>query len=400
MKAALFTETYFPSTNGVAAHVKTLRDGLEKLGHEVLIVTADKHCKHHYIDDGVLRCPAAEVKRFYGFGVATPISHKRQRMIADFAPDVIHIHHEFGIGLSGLMAAKNLHKPLVYTLHTVYDQYIHYIAPQPFVKAATKASHYYERFIARSATALTGPSQKCEEYFKSIGVSKDVSLIPNSIDLDMFDPRKISEKEKKDFCDKYDIPENKMLVCFVGRLGKEKSVDVLLEYWAQTITPEDNMHLVIIGEGPDKASLMLLAEGLNIKEQVTFTGLIKHDKMPACFAACNVYATASLSEMNSISMLEGMASGLPVLQRFDEMNADQIESGVNGYHFNTAEEMAGRLREIKSLPPDKYEQLKDKVIGSVVSRGSTELAAYMLGVYDKAVNDRRNISVRNTFLWK
>lgn len=400
MKIALFTETYFPSVNGVAAHVKTLRSGLEKLGHEVLVVTADKHCKHHYIEDGVLHCPAAEVKRFYGFGVATPISRKRQRMIANFAPDIIHIHHEFGIGLSGLMAAKTHKLPLVYTLHTMYDQYIYYIAPQPFLRAATKVSHQYERFIASSANALTGPSQKCEEYFKRIGVRKDVYLIPNSIDLDAFDPKKISEKQKKEFKDKYNIPDGKTLVCFVGRLGKEKSVDVLLEYWARTIKPEDNMHLVIIGEGPDKASLMLLAEGLKIDGMVTFTGLIKHDNMPECFAACDIYATASLSEMNSISMLEGMASGLPVLQRYDEMNADQIEDGVNGYHFNTAEEMADRFREIQTLPPEKYRELSESVIGSVVSRGAEDLANYMIGVYQKAIKDRPEAPGRWKFLSK
>ncbi len=394
MKVALFTETYFPSTNGVAAHVKTLRNGLEKLGHEVLIVTADKHCKHHYIEDGVLHCPATEVKKFYGFGVATPISRKRQRMIADFNPDIIHIHHEFGIGLSGLLASKLQNKPLVYTLHTVYDQYIYYIAPELLLGAATKVSHQYEKFIAKTATALTGPSQKCEEYFKRIGVSKDVSLIPNSIDLDSFDPTKISESAKNEFRAKYGISQNKTIVCFVGRLGKEKSVDVLLEFWANTITREDNAHLIIIGEGPDKASLELLAEGLKIQDMVTFTGLIKHDKIPECFAACDIYATASLSEMNSISMLEGMASGLPVLQRYDEMNADQIEDGVNGYHFQTQEEMAARIREIRDLAPKDRAELERKVISSVESRGSADLANYMVGVYEKAMNDRPTTSRR------
>lgn len=387
MRIALFTETYFPSTNGVAAHVKTLRSGLEKFGHEVLIVTADKHCKHHYIEDGVLHCPAAEVKRFYGFGVAAPISRKRQRLIADFNPDIIHIHHEFGIGLSGILAAKAQKIPLVYTLHTVYDQYIYYIAPQPLLGAVTKVSHQYERFIAQSATALTGPSQKCEEYFRRIGVDKDVSLIPNSIDLDSFDPSKVTTEQKSEFKAKYEIPENKSLVCFVGRLGKEKSVDVLMEFWAKTITKDDNAHLVIIGEGPDKPALELLAEGLGIKDSVTLTGLITHDKMPVCFASCDIYATASLSEMNSISMLEGMASGLPVLQRYDELNADQIEDGVNGYHFHTAEEMAARIREIMSLTPEKRSELEQKVIRSVESRGSADLASYMLTVYQNAIDE-------------
>lgn len=388
MRVALFTETYFPSVNGVAAHVKTLRDGLEKMGHQVLVVTADKHCKHHYIEDGVLHCPSVEIKRFYGFGVAPPYSRKRMKLIEDFDPDIIHIHHEFGIGISGLMGAKILRIPLVYTLHTMYDQYIYYVAPRMFHRAATKFSHQYERFIARNATALTGPSKKCDEYFKRIGIQKEMNLIPNSADLDAFNPQKVTDRDKADFRAKYNIPEDRMLACFVGRVAKEKSIDVLLEFWAKTLTMDDKLHLVIVGDGPDKPALELMAEGLGIAEMVTFTGLVNHDIMPIYFAACDVYVTASLSEMNSISMLEGMASGLPILQRYDELNADQIKSGVNGYLYNTAEEMAAKLREIRALSPDELLKLKEQVIESVTQRGSTDLASYMLDVYQKAVDEK------------
>lgn len=390
MNVALFTETYFPSVNGVAAHVKTLRDGLEKLGHNVLVVTADKHCKHHYIEDGVLHCPSVEVKRFYGFGVAPPYSRKRHRMVADFAPDVIHIHHEFGIGVSGIVSAKQLGVPLIYTLHTMYDQYICYIAPRMFHRAATKFSHKYERFIARNATALTGPSKKCDEYFKRIGIQKEMNLIPNSADLDAFDPKKITDEQKAEFRAKYSIPADCRLACFVGRLGQEKSVDVLLEYWAETVGKQDKLHLVIVGEGPEKEELEQQAQTLGIGDMVTFTGFVKHEIMPVYFAACDVYVTASLSEMNSISMLEGMASGLPILQRYDEMNADQIKSGVNGYLYNTAQEMAEKLREIAALPETELQALKHTVIESVRSRGSADLASYMLNVYSQAIEDKAN----------
>lgn len=390
MNVALFTETYFPSVNGVAAHVKTLRDGLEKLGHSVLVVTADKHCKHHYIEDGVLHCPSVAVKRFYGFGVAAPYSHKRLRMIADFHPDIIHIHHEFGIGISGIVSARQLGVPLIYTLHTMYDQYICYIAPRMFHQAATKFSHKYERFIARNATALTGPSKKCDEYFKRIGIQKEMNLIPNSADLDAFDPKKITAEQKREFREKYAIPAGRRLACFVGRLGQEKSVDVLLQYWAETIRPEDNLHLVVVGEGPEKEALEQQANTLGIGDMVTFTGFVKHETMPVYFSACDVYVTASLSEMNSISMLEGMATGLPILQRYDEMNADQIKSGVNGYLYNNAQEMAEKLREIGSLPEPELQIIKETVIESVRSRGSADLASYMLGVYTKAIEDKAN----------
>jgi len=98
--------------------------------------------------------------------------------------------------------------------------------------------------------------------------------------------------------------------------------------------------------------------------------------------------------MNSISMLEGMASGLPVLQRFDEMNAGQIEAGVNGYLFHTAQEMSGRLRDFKALSPENRAAFEERVIGSVISRGASELAEYMLGVYKKALSEKPDIGVK------
>lgn len=385
VKVALFTETYIPDVNGVAAHVKTLRDGLEALGHQVLVVAADKHCKHHYVQDGVLHCPSVESKKFYGFGVASPISRKRFKLIAEFNPDIFHIHHEFGIGLSGIRAAKLTGKPLVYTLHTMYDQYVYYIAPRPFLNIATKLTHRYEKFVASRANALTGPSQKCHEYFKAIGVEgKEFFLIPNSADLEAFDPSKVDEEARLALREKLGIPADRSITCFVGRLGKEKSVDVLMEYWAETVSPADKLHLMIIGDGPDRQELEELADSLGIRDMVTFTGRVEHKEIPAYYAICDVYATASLSEMNSISMLEGMASGLPTLQRFDELNADQIQSGVNGYLYNNAEEFSHYLKNIASKSPEEKTALKQEVRLSIADRGAKGLAKYMITVYEKA----------------
>lgn len=389
MRIAIFTETYIPDVNGVVAHVKTLKEGLEELGHTVLIVAADKHCKHHYIHDGVLHCPSLEVKRLYGFGVAFPYSRRRLRLIADFNPDVVHIHHEFGIGLSGILAAKLFKKPLVYTLHTMYDQYIYYIAPKPFLKAATKFSHKYERFIATNATMLTGPSEKCVQYFKAIGIKKEVNLIPNSADIDAFDYRRISDREKTVLRKKLNIPEDRMVICFAGRLGKEKSVDVLLHYMAETLTPEDNVHLLVIGDGLEKLLLIQLAKQLGIDEFVTFTGAVPHSDMPFHFAISDVFATASLSEMNSISMLESMAMGLPVLQRYDELNASQIAVGINGVLYHTAKEFAAEVKKYRDLTYEEKQELKETVRATVVSRGSKDLANYMLKVYTNAVMENK-----------
>jgi 1,2-diacylglycerol 3-alpha-glucosyltransferase len=394
MKVALFTETYVPDVNGVVAHVQTLKFGLEALGHEVLVICADKHSKHHYIQDGVLHCPSIEVKKFYGFGVASPYSRKRLKLIHEFNPDVVHIHHEFGIGLSGIMYAKLYKRPLVYTLHTMYDQYMYYIAPRPFLNTATKFSHQYERFIARNATMLTGPSQKCDEYFKRIGVKKEVNLIPNSADLEAFDYNKFRDDKKAALKAKLGIHPDSMIVCFAGRLGKEKSIDVLLDCWGGHLREEDGFHLLIMGDGAEREALEETARRLGIRHMVTFTGMIKHSDMPAYYAISDIFASASLSEMNSISMLESMASGLPVLQRYDELNADQITSGVNGYFWASPEEFVGLLQDIKALSPEKLRDLKAQVRSTVVDRGSTNLASYMLQIYERAMAQAREVPAR------
>ena len=387
MRIALFTETYLPHINGVVTHVKILRDGLVQLGHEVLVVTADAEAHHHYIsqEDGVLHCPALTSKQFYNYSLSLPVSNSRLKFVRDFAPDIIHIHNEFGIGMSGLICAKILRVPLVYTLHTMYDDYIYYIAPKPFVKAATKVSHRYFKFIAKHSNALTGPSQKCQEYFRLTGLKKDVNVIPNAVEVDQFSPHDVPEEVKAQLREKCGIRDGCMVACFVGRLGREKSVDVLLDYWKAAITPEDNIHLVVIGDGPVRPELEEQANALGISEMVTFTGRVEHADLPPYYALCDVYVTASLSDTNSISMLEGMCSGLPVLQRTDPLNAGQVRDGTNGFNFNTPQEMAQKLRQIQAMDLEALAGFKESVIDSIRENGARGLAERTLAVYQRVL---------------
>ena len=374
MRIALFTETYLPHINGVVTHVKILRDGLVQLGHEVLVVTADAEAHHHYIsqEDGVLHCPALTSKKFYNYSLSLPVSNSRLKFVRDFAPDIIHIHNEFGIGMSGLICAKILRVPLVYTLHTMYDDYIYYIAPKPFVKAATKVSHRYFKFIAKHSNALTGPSQKCQEYFRLTGLKKDVNVIPNAVEVDQFSPHDVPEEVKAQLREKCGIRDGCMVACFVGRLGREKSVDVLLDYWKAAITPEDNIHLVVIGDGPVRPELEEQANALGISEMVTFTGRVEHADLPPYYA-------------NSISMLEGMCSGLPVLQRTDPLNAGQVRDGTNGFNFNTPQEMAQKLRQIQAMDLEALAGFKESVIDSIRENGARGLAERTLAVYQRVL---------------
>ncbi len=389
MKIALFTETYLPHVNGVVTHIKSLKEGLELLGHEVLVVTSDNNTKEHYIKDGVLYCPGIVAKKFYDYSVSLPYSNERLKILKEFNPDIIHVHNEFGIGLFGINASKKLRVPLVYTLHTMYDDYLYYVFPKLLLKPAKYAADKYFKHFADSSAAITGPSQKVYNYLREIGVEKNISVIPNSVEIDIFNPENFTQEQKLEFRKKLNISQEKMLVCFCGRLGKEKSVDVLIDFWHQTVKKDDNMHLLIIGDGPSHDELAEQVKRLEMTDRVTFAGKILHKDIPPYYATCDAYITASLSEMYSISMLEGMASGLPVISRYDPENASQIQVGINGFIYHDANEMYSYLKKIRDMSDEQRLELKKSVRQSVENSGAADLANYLLEVYNSLTTENK-----------
>lgn len=385
MRIALFTETYLPYINGVVTHVKALKDGLEALGHDVLVVTADAAAKRHYIRDGVLHCPAVNSKKFYNYSIAGPVSRGRLLMLTQFNPDIIHIHNEFGIGMSGAIIAQILKVPLVYTLHTMYDDYIYYVAPKPFVPLVKKTSHKYAKLLASRASALTGPSKKVEEFFRDCGVKKPVSVIPNPVELDKFSPQNVTAQQRKECRDKIGAGDDTLVACFCGRLGREKSVDIMLRYWAETVRPSDHFKLMIIGDGPCRKELTNLAKSLGISDMVYFTGAVLHDDLLPYYAASDLYITTSVSDTNSISMLEGMAMGLPVLHIRDELNRGQVRDGVNGYVFGTAQEMYEHMKRYQESSAEFKEAFSQSVRQSVQNSGAETLGRNLIAVYQQAI---------------
>lgn len=390
MRVAIFVETYLPYLNGVVTHVKVLRDGLVAAGHEVLIVTADKNVSEHIIEEGVLRCPALEVKKIYGYGLSSPLSLTLQKKIRQFDPEIIHIHQEFSIGLAGLRAARSLGVPLVYTLHTMYDDYLYYIAPWPLTDMVRRISHNYIRFIARRADIITGPSKKCVDYLQSAGVNRKVYVIPNSVDLENYAEQSTASAQREAVRERLGIPPDAFVACFCGRIGKEKGIDSLIRMWSEQISPDENLYLLIIGNGPYREEFERLAAELGVRKRVLFAGAVPHEEIPPYYAACNAYATCSLSEMYSVSMLEAQASGLPVVQRLDPDNADQIKVGVNGFLFDSAEEFGRIIRELAGMDDARRAEMKNTVRQSIAERSSSGIAKYLLGLYEQAIEHREH----------
>ena len=382
MRIALFCETYLPYINGVVTHVKTLRDGLVAQGHQVLVVTADCNAKHHYIQDGILHCPAICTKHIYGYSLAMPASRRRYEFIKQFDPDVIHIHDEYGVSFSAISMARHLDKPLVYTIHTMYDQYLYYISPRRLIPLTKRLVHRYNRFVAGRASAITGPSLKCQSYLREIGLKTPVTVVPNAVELELFEKAPENAEAVAQLRRRWAL-EGKTAFAFVGRLGKEKNVNALLEWIAKTIRTEDNVAFLIVGDGPAKKELEQQAQALGISSMVHFPGCVPHEQLAPYYRCCKAYITASLSDTNSISMKEAMACGLPVLHIRDPQNEGQIVSGVNGFIYQTPQELARLILQVRDMPAKEWEALRSSTIRSAEQFSSAALADRLMEVYSR-----------------
>ena len=185
--------------------------------------------------------------------------------------------------------------------------------------------------------------------------------------------------------DSLGINRDAAVAIFVGRLGHEKSIDWLLRAFAPVCAGERKFHLLIVGDGPEKDSLVSLVRELKIEKYVTFTGKVPHSDVCKYYEICDIFTTASLSEMMSISLLEGMASGAVPILRFDEKNAAQISDGESGYYYRTPEEFAKLFYMTADLPEEEKIELRRKVRAAAESLDAQNGVKVMLELYEKAI---------------
>lgn len=391
MQVALFTDTYLPQLNGVATHVKTLKEGLERIGHQVIVVTADTNVSAHALEDHILRCPATKIKKLYGYGAASCYSAERQQLLEQFSFDVIHVHTEFGIGWFGIEFARRRRLPLIYTMHTMWEQYLHYIVPHTMGAVVKELACAYIGHFAEKADELIGPSAKVNGFLEHCNMKRTARIIPNAVELDHFSRQRIPPQMVGQLREKLGLLPEDLVLCFCGRLGEEKSVDVLLDFFSELHRPGEHVKLLIIGDGPERENLKQQTRNLGLWGNVIFAGAVSHEDVPAFFACCDLYATASLSEVNSISMLEAMAMELPVLHRVDEKNPGQVTEGINGFLFRTAEEFCRAVEDFRSSSMEEQARLRASTADSVRLAGQEDLARKVESVYLKHLVKRQRL---------
>jgi 1,2-diacylglycerol 3-alpha-glucosyltransferase len=382
MKIALFSDTYPPEINGVSVSVGVHQKVLLDQGHQVLVITTNPFGKQILIDAGVIRIPGVELKKLYNYRLSSFFSAKAYQYIRKWQPDVIHIHTDVGIGIFGKVTAFFLKVPTVVTYHTMYEDYTHYAG---FLKGlASRVVKQFSKSIAEQCTEFISPSLKTKEKIRSYGVSRYINIVPTGIDFSRFQLSSLDHHKLAEIKSRWILPGEKVLLS-LGRVAKEKSMDVIVKGFAKVIQKkEEKIRLLMVGDGPDRHGLIELANQLGMSNQVSFVGAVPIQDVPYYYQLADVFVSASLTETQGLTFMEAMVSDRIVLCRFDDNLAELIRHQQTGFIFSDEDDFQRQVKTIFNLTKEKREKIKGEVATAVNRYSLSNFYQNLIEVYQRA----------------
>ncbi|HOJ88681.1 MAG TPA: glycosyltransferase family 4 protein [Pseudothermotoga sp.] len=378
MKIAMFTDTYIPQANGVATSVSLYKRALEKLGHEVYVVAPIGPKDDTVFAIGGIQFKWEQNHIVPNSGRLLPLlNFTKQKKI-----EVIHSHAPFALGFRGLTVQRRLQIPHVHTYHTLLVEYRHYI-PKPLTPSA-KSVEEFSAWFCNMVNRVIAPTEKIRHELLRYGVTRPVDVIPTGIDVELFESDNDFDIRKH-----HNIGNKSKILLFVGRLAKEKNVVFVIQVLKALLEKKYDLHLIIVGDGPERASLKQLATELGVESSVTFTGYMPRKVLANYYRQADLFVFASESETQGLVVLESLAAGTPVVAVAKMGIADVLVDGqgallVEESLLSKFTEKVERLLSDASL----YETMAKVGKEYVVKNWSIDAKALLLQeVYKKAIEE-------------
>ena len=386
MRIGIFTDTYPPYINGVSTSILMLQHALEKQGRQVFIVTVNtEKMSYKYEDDNkIIRIPGIPTG-IYDYRLTGIYPLRIIKKIKKWNLDVIHSHTEFGVGTFARIIAKQFGIPLVHTYHTMYEDYVHYITKGYFDGASKKIVEYLTKFYCdKTTTELIVPTKKTYDLFKQkYKFDRNVHIVPTGIEIERFYKENNNKKEIEKLRNDLGFDKNDFVILFVGRIAEEKNINLLLDSQNIINKKYKNCKILIVGDGPD---LEKLKKQYSKNKSIVFAGKVPWENIPKYYLLANVFATASTSETQGLTVIEACAASLPPICINDESFTNVVIDDLNGKIFNTKKEY---IKIIENLILDKQtlKRLSNQARVSSETYSSKYYASRVLDVYKKAIEN-------------
>jgi glycosyltransferase involved in cell wall biosynthesis len=325
MKIALFADSYLPYLSGVTIAVNTLFEDLQQLGHAVkLFVPGYPDAQ---TEKNIFRFPSLP-SPYSGFRLTIPFAPGFTKALKDFSPQIIHSHSPFQLGIRAQHLAKEMQTPYVYTLHTLFEEYVHYI---PFINhwhLARLLRRHLKNFCSHCSGIIT-PSPQTDAYYRSLNGGARSSVLHTGINL-----RLAKARRGDGIREKYRIPESAFLLVYSGRLAKEKNLPFLFRVLAKLVAQEaggKKIYLLVVAGGPEEKKLQALAAQIGLAGRIIFTHGVPHAEVFDCCATGDIFVFASKTETQGLVIAEAKVMGLPAVVVNAEGVAASVADGEDGF---------------------------------------------------------------------
>jgi glycosyltransferase involved in cell wall biosynthesis len=301
----MMTNTFRPHVGGVARSVEAFAGEFRNRGHEVLVV-APEFPDTPEGEEWVVRVPA--VQRFNGsdFSFPVPAPGQLRDRLDDFRPQVVHSHHPFLLGDTALRVAAERSLPIVFTHHTMYELYTHYV-PGDSARMKRGAIELAVGYC-NLCDAVIAPSESIAEILRERGVTTQIEAIPTGIDLELY-----GGGDGPAFRRRVRLPEAAFVVGHLGRLAPEKNVPLVAEAMARFLERAPAARALVVGEGPSLDGLVETFEERGLGDRLHLVGRLEARDVADAYAAMDAFLFASTTETQGMVVAEAMAAGVPVV---------------------------------------------------------------------------------------
>ncbi|HBV97818.1 MAG: glycosyl transferase family 1 [Peptococcaceae bacterium BICA1-7] len=322
MRIGLFTDSYRPYTSGVVNSIDLFTRDLTNLGHEINIFAPSY--KNDGEDARVFRFASVPAPTNREFSLAIPFSLRLRPALKKLKPDIIHVHSPFLLGRLGARYARMHNVPLVFTFHTLYDLYVHYI---PFGQdIARELTRRYCREFCNDCDMVITPTEIIAEHLRKHGVKAAIKTIPTGIDLEKFEGQDARWVHRK-----YNLDDHTRVLLCVGRLGKEKNMGFIIDVFASIHPRYPDTKLVIVGGGPEMSALKKRAGESGVGDNVIFTGTVDKDEVVKYYCSSYLFIFASVTETQGLVLGEAKAAGVPSVAVRAYGVEEMVSDGEDGF---------------------------------------------------------------------
>ncbi len=384
LNLAFYTDTYTPAIDGVVTSISSFKKELERRGHTVYVFASSRMGQEAApAQKNTFLYPGIGFKPYPQYSMAL-FPYNSISRLNKLDVDMIHAHTPFFMGFSGLIAAKLGHIPIVGSFHTMVNNKAiindYYPKNEQLKKMTSKYLWKYVVFFYRRCGATTAPSPTIANMLERHGID-NVNMIPNSVDPEMFN----TKVRGGAFRARHGIRDDQNVVLYVGRLSKEKRLEVLLKAAKQLNGRHSDLKFVIAGSGPAEQYYRELVRKLRLNN-VEFLGSVGRDRLPEVYAASDVFCIPSTFETQGIVALEAMASGKPVVCADYLALKELVANGKNGEKFRPGDYAACARKIEKALnDSDTY---TTGAVQTAMKYSPGKVTDKLLKVYETLLSER------------